>query len=298
MKSKPILSLVFCIFSFFSIVAFADTNTIVIGSRLVVVPNYDGFTFNSDPNSPEFKKLIDEFEPNSKTTVHGFYYETTPGDVNKLLALISNNRVPDYITKSEWNSGKTDFLDQEKAPRTTLSGDNKSETVLREAVTNNEFYNTFISETIISSKRGDDFVPVVSILESKTYIYINGKMLVLSITIEGIQHRINSYNQENVNWVKVISDATAQKILELNPPTQETLQAEERANTKEQLRHWKHIILIVLGVWLVIVTYFFDYLPTSVQNRLPRFKKKFEERQKKKQEAQQKRKGSAIERQK
>jgi len=286
------------ILSFCTWVCFAGTYPINVGNLIVIVPSYEGFSFTSDPNSPEFKKLDAQFTPSKGLVVHGFYYETTPSEINKIITIVSETAVPTYITQKQWQEAKNEIYQRAQTPHIRNTDKAKSETIVRESITDNELFNTYIYETKLYIKQQENYEYVLSVLESKTFLYLNGKMITLMIVLEGAGRGINAYDSQTVSWVKMISEATAKKIIDLNPPTEETLKQAKNAERDEQWRHWKNIILIIVGFWAVLMYYFFDSLPKWYQDLFPYRKKQLAEQKKVKQEEQQKRKASAIERQK
>lgn len=292
MKKRILGGLCFVII-FFSIICFADTNTITVDKQVITVPSYEGFQFTSDPNSPEFKKLNQEVGVDDMKN-HGFYYESTPSDLTKRVAIMSDKSIH-YLTPSQWKKGINQLYDSSRNPIVTERPNSKSEQIVRETISN-PLYTTFISELKVSikSNRGNMFT--ISALEARTYINLNGKPIILQITIEGASKGISAYDPDTVNWAKTISDATAQRIIELNPPTAEMQKQAETAEHNEQRKHWRNIAWIIVGILSFLLSpYGFKYLPESVQNVFARRKKQLVEQEAKKKAKKQQR---TVERQK
>lgn len=241
---------VFFCYGFFS-TAFADTKTILVNKQEITVPTFEGFEFTSDRNSDEFKKLDADYVTTGQTITHGYYYEPTPGKLSKVISILSYQSSPDFITKKDWSRAKNDIYEDSQKPIIKEEAGAKAEQTMRESITTPELYNTYIAETKIYIKKNDKYDYVLSNLDAKTYIYLNGKVIVLMITIDGI----NAYNENTVKWAKTISEATAERLIELNPPTEATLQAEKKEAEADERHRWKVILLVVIGALSMVWRY-------------------------------------------
>lgn len=131
-----------------------------------------------------------------------------------------------------------------------------------ESVTDHDLYNSYITETKVFLKENNSSDYVYSILDAKTYINVNGRIVIVFINIEGD----NAYNVSTLEWAKVISKAAAEKIIELNPPTEQELKTANNAEQKDKLDQIKFIILIVLAILALLWKFRFKYLPQSLHH--------------------------------
>lgn len=238
---RYLILVIFCS-GFFS-TAFADTKTILVDKQEITVPTFEGFEFTSDRNSAEFKKLDADYVTTGQTITHGYYYEPTPGKLSKVISILSYQSSPEFITKKDWTRAKNDIYEDSQKPIIKEESGAKAEQIMRESITTPDLYNTYIAETKIYIKKNDKYDYVLSNLDSKTYLYLNGKVIVLMITIDGI----NAFNDDTIKWAKTISQTTAERLIELNPPTQATLQAEKKEEAADERHRWKVILLVIIG---------------------------------------------------
>lgn len=259
---KSIRLVLVCILCFFSMLCFADTSTILFDNREITVPNYDEFKLTTDKNSPEYKKIEELFQADKNSVPYGFYYEPNPRNPVRLITILGFSNIPQYITKNEWDKAKNDIYEDSQAPITRNQDNVKSVQTLTESITNHDLYNTYITETKVYLNENNKLRQVVSMLDAKTYIYLHGKIIVLMITIEGA----NGYNVSTLDWAKNISQATAEKVIELNPPTEKELAAEKAAERTHKYDQIKYFLLIVIGLLALLWKYRFKYLPQSLHH--------------------------------
>jgi hypothetical protein len=238
---------VFCFALICTYPSYADTQVILIDKQEIVVPTFEGFKFTSDRNSAEFKKLDADFLT-TEAISQGYYYEENPSsNLTRVISLLSYKSTPIYVTKKMWARGKNDLYEDSQKPFVKEGDGAKVEQNIYESITHPDLYNTYISEIKVYVKKNDKYQYILSSLDSKTYVYLNGKILIIMISFQGI----NAFNKNNIEWAKVISETTAQRLIELNPPTEASLKAE-----KEEERHfWKVIIVIIVSAGSILLKY-------------------------------------------
>lgn len=259
---KSIRLVLVSIICFFSILCFAETTTIVIDNKNLVLPHFEGFKLISDRKSIEFKKIEDQYTSDKNTVTYAHYYETNPGKLTRLISIYGYREKPNYLTKKQWLDAKNSIHEDSQKPISIEEANAKYVQTIIESVTEHNLYNTYISETKVFLKENNRSDYVYSILDAKTYINVNGKIIIVFINIEGD----NAYNVSSLEWIKAISKTTAEKIIELNPPTQQELAAAKSAESKEQLDHIKYVLLIILGLLALLWKYRFKYLPQSLHH--------------------------------
>lgn len=250
------------IICFFSILCFAETTTIVIDNKNLVLPHFEGFKLISDRESIEFKKIEDQFTSDKNTITHAHYYETNPGKLTRHISIYSYREKPDHLTKRQWLQAKNAIYEDSQKPATIEEADAKYVQAVIESVTEHDLYNTYISETKVFLKENNRTDHVYSVLDAKTYINVNGNIIIVFINIEGD----NAYNVSTLEWAKTFSKEAAEKIIKLNPPTQQEIAAAKSAESKEQLDHIKYVLLIIVGLLALLWKYRFKYLPQSLHH--------------------------------
>ncbi|MGE3318018.1 MAG: hypothetical protein AB7I18_01870 [Candidatus Berkiella sp.] len=262
MKKYSIL-LPVCAITFFCTLCFADTSTILIDKKEVIVPNYEGFTLVSDRNSPEFKKIDASFTSSPNAVTYGYYLQNNPGTDLKIISLLGLVNAPEYLSKKEWTTAKNDIYQDSQKPQGVQEDENtKLVPTLTESITQPELYNTYIYNVKYYAKNNGAFTEVGSTLDTKTYVYLNGKIIIVMISMNDR----NSYNEENIKWAKVISVATAEKLIELNPPTEADLKAEKQASNSAI----KVILAIIAGLIYYIIKFFRRSKKESTQTAVKR----------------------------
>jgi hypothetical protein len=259
---KSIRLVLVSIICFFSILCFAETTTIAIDNKNLVLPHFDGFKLISDRESIEFKKIEDQYTSDKNTIPYAHYYETNPGKLTRLISIYGYKEKPNYLTKKQWLQAKNSIYEDSQKPRTIEQVDAKYVQTIIESVIDHDLYNSYITETKVFLKENNKSDYVYSILDAKTYINVNGRIVIIFINIEGD----NAYNVSTLEWAKVISKAAAEKIIELNPPTQQELAAAKSTERKEQLDHIKYVLLIIVGLLALLWKYRFKYLPQSLHH--------------------------------
>lgn len=240
---------------------YADTKIILVDKQEIVVPTFEGFQFTSDRNSAEFKKLDADYTSTEQTFTQGYYYEENPTSLNRVISLLSYKSAPAYVTKNEWAKAKNDIYEDSQKPFIKEEDGAKAEQIPYESITQPDLYNTYISEIKIYLKKGDKYQYLLSTLDAKTYVYLNGKVIVLMLTMDGT----NAFNKSNVEWAKVISEKTAQRLIELNPPTPASLAAAKREEAADQWHRWKIILLVLVGGVALVWRYRKKYLAQKQQ---------------------------------
>lgn len=252
----------------------ADEPSVVIDNQVITLPSYQGFRFIADPKSPDFKKLTELYVPRDSIPL-GFYYETHPVNINRVISIIQPKNSQSFISRSKWKALRDAIIHEAQQPVIKVSGQSKTEKIIRSALPQNKFFLIFTWETrfyTMNDKGNYDYQS--SLLETKNYIYLNGKLIILQLSINALNPDIKLDNKQIYTWIALTFKATSQQILESNEPSKLQISLERKAQIENFKAHWKiwafvFLCFIILG-WKAYTT----WLPQLIENHRSKTKKK------------------------
>lgn len=271
---KPVIWIVCYLISFYSCVSLAGDPTVVIDNQPITLPSYEGFEFTADPNSPVFKKLTELYSTKDSTTF-GFYYETRPIDVNRIIRVSQAKNAKPFLSKGEWKILRKQLIKEALNPVITKIGNTKTEKVLVSSLPQNKYHLVFVWDVRFYTM-GEDrlYTYQSSILEARDYVYLNGKLIAFELSMNALKPDVKLNTKPFYAWIVTTFDATSEQLFELNKPTKTQLSLERKAQIQAIKEHWIVSSLVFLGLIVLGWKFYTTWWPKIVEQHRARTQSK------------------------